>query len=165
MTASCASEISIRVQSESQCRSAMCNSLRPRWLYRPGNSLGQNAGMGSLSLQGIFPPQGLNSGLPHCRQILYCLSHQQSPRILERVAYPFSRGSSQPRNRTGDSCIVSGFFTNELPSTCQIKYQLWGQGIWDPGQRHSICLQCSSSEVVKRIYPLPEYFQQGTWQF
>ena len=35
-----------------------------------------------------------NPGLPHCRRILYCLSHQGSPRILEWVAYPFSRGSS-----------------------------------------------------------------------
>ena len=30
-------------------------------------------------LQGIFPTQGLNPGLPHCRQTLYCLSHQGSP--------------------------------------------------------------------------------------
>ena len=37
-------------------------------LYSPWNSPGQNTGMGSLSfLQGIFPTQGLNSGLPHCR--------------------------------------------------------------------------------------------------
>ena len=48
------------------------------------------------SSQGSFPTQGLNLGLPHCRQILYRLSHQGSPRILEWVAYPFSRGSSQP---------------------------------------------------------------------
>ena len=34
----------------------------------------------------------------HFRQIRYCLSHQGSPRILEWVAYPFSRGTSQPRN-------------------------------------------------------------------
>ena len=47
---------------------------------------------------GIFPTQGSNPGLPHCRQILYHLSHQGSPRILGWVAYPFSRGSSQPRN-------------------------------------------------------------------
>ena len=45
-------------------------------------------------LQGIFPTQGSNLGLPHCRQILYQLSHQGSPRILEWAAYPFSRGSS-----------------------------------------------------------------------
>ena len=30
-------------------------------------------------LQGIFPTQGSNSGHPHCRQIFYCLSHQESP--------------------------------------------------------------------------------------
>ena len=30
-------------------------------------------------LQGIFPTQGLNPGLPHCRQILYRLSYQGSP--------------------------------------------------------------------------------------
>jgi len=38
--------------------------------------------------------QGLNPGLPHFRQILYQLNHKGSPRILEWVAYPFSRGSS-----------------------------------------------------------------------
>ena len=42
--------------------------------------------------------------------ILYCLSHQGSPRILEWVAYSFSRGSSHPRNQTGVSCITGGFF-------------------------------------------------------
>ena len=40
--------------------------------YSPWNSPGQNTGVGSLSLlQGIFPTQGLNRGLLHCRQILY----------------------------------------------------------------------------------------------
>ena len=59
---------------------------------------------GSLFLlQGIFPTQGLNPGLQRCRQILYQLSHKRSPRILESVAYPFSSGSSWPRNRTGVS--------------------------------------------------------------
>ena len=43
-------------------------------------SPGQNTGVGSLSLlQGIFPTQGSNPGLPHCRRILYQLSHQGSP--------------------------------------------------------------------------------------
>ena len=45
-------------------------------------------------ISGIFPTQGLNPGLPHCRQILYQLSHKGSPRILEWVAYPFSSRSS-----------------------------------------------------------------------
>ena len=77
-----------RISSES-C-SVVSNSLRPHRLYSPWNSPGQNTGVGSLSLlQGIFPTQGLNPGLQHCRQILYQLSHQGSPRILEWVAYPF----------------------------------------------------------------------------
>ena len=85
----------------------------PPGLYSPWNSPGQNAGVGSLSLlQGIFPTQGSNPGLPHCRQILYQLSHQGSPRILEWVAYPFSSRSSRCRNQTGVSCIAGGFFTN-----------------------------------------------------
>ena len=91
----------------------MCNSLWPHGLHSPWNSPGQNTGMGSLSLlQGIFPTQGLNPGLLHCRWILYQLSHKGSPRILEWVAYPFSRESSQPRNQTGVSCIAGRFFTN-----------------------------------------------------
>ena len=48
-------------------------------------------------LQGIFPTQGLNQCLLHCRWILYQLSHQGSPIILEWVAYLFSSKSSRPR--------------------------------------------------------------------
>ena len=62
-------------------------------------------------LQGIFPTQGLNPGLLHCRQILYHLSCQGSLRILDWVAYPFSRGSSKTRDWTGVSCTAGGFFT------------------------------------------------------
>ena len=79
----------------------------------PWNSPGQNTRVGSLSLlQRIFPTQGSNPGHLHCRQVLYQLSHKGSPRTLEWVAYPFSRGSSQPRNRTRVICIAGGFFTN-----------------------------------------------------
>ena len=43
----------------------------------PWNSPGKSAGVSCHSLlQGIFPTQRLNPGLPHCRQILYQLSHQ-----------------------------------------------------------------------------------------
>ena len=77
----------------------------------PWNSPGQNTGVGNLSLQ-IFPFQGSNPGLPHCRQILYQLSHQGSPRILEWIPYSFFNGSSQPMNWTGVSCIAGRFFTN-----------------------------------------------------
>ena len=42
----------------------------------PGNSTGVDC---HFLLQGIFETQGSNPGLPHCRQTLYCLSHQGSP--------------------------------------------------------------------------------------
>ena len=64
----------------------MSDSLRPHELYNPWDSPGQNAGLGSLSLlQGIFPTQGSNPGLWHCRQILYQLSHKGSPML--RIFY------------------------------------------------------------------------------
>ena len=57
----------------------------------------QTTEIGSCSLlQGIFPTQGSNPGLPHCRRILYQLRHKGSPRILEWVAYLFSSGFSWP---------------------------------------------------------------------
>ena len=93
---------------ESESCSVVSDSWRPHGLYSPWNSLGQNTGVSSCSLlQGMFLIQGLNPGLLHCRCILYQLSRKGSPRILEWVAYPFSSRSSQPRNRTGVSCIVS----------------------------------------------------------
>ena len=98
---------------ESESCSVMSYSLRPHGLYSPWNSPGQNTGVGSLSLlQQIFPTQGSNPGLPHCRQILYQLSQKGSPRILQWVAYPFSSESSRPMNWTKVSCTAGGFFTN-----------------------------------------------------
>ena len=104
--------------------------------------------MGShFLLQGTFLTQGSKPGLLHCRQTLYPLSHQESPkfvlwwqwsrsvvsnscnhidcnrphssvhgafqaRILEWVAIFFSKGSSQPRDRTHFSYIAGRFFTD-----------------------------------------------------
>ena len=87
--------------------------LWPHGLYSPWNSPGQNTGVGGHSLlQGIFPTQGSNPGLLLCRWIPYQLSHKGSPRILQWVAYPVSRGPSRPRNRTRVSCIAGEFFIN-----------------------------------------------------
>ena len=63
-------------------------------------------------LPGDLPNPGVEPkvGIPHCWQILCCLSHQRSPRILGCVAYLFSRGSSQPMNWTHVSCIAGKFF-------------------------------------------------------
>ena len=79
------------------------------------NSPGQNTRVGSRSLlQGIFPTQGLNPGLPDCRQILYQLCYQGSPRIPEWVAYPLSSRSSQPRSRTGSPALQEDSLPTEL---------------------------------------------------
>ena len=50
--------------------------------------------------------QGSNPSLPHCRLILYQLSHKGSLRILEWVSVSFSRGPSQPRDQTQVSRIA-----------------------------------------------------------
>ena len=93
--------------------SQLCPTLLDSIDYSPWNSLGQNTGVGSLSLlHRIFPTQGSNPGLPHRGQILYQLSYQGSLGTLAWVAYPFSNGSSRPKNQTGISCIAGRFFTN-----------------------------------------------------
>ena len=79
------------------------------------NSPGQNTGMGSLSLlQGIFPTQGSNTGLPHCGWILYQPSHKGSPRILEWVAYPFSRDLPDAGIELGSPALQVGSLPAEL---------------------------------------------------
>ena len=103
----------VDLSSESASGSVMSDSLQPHGLYSPWNSPGLNTGECSLPLlHGIFPTQGSNPGVPHCSQILYQLSHKGSSKILEWVAYPFSRGSSWTRSWTGVSCTAGGFFTN-----------------------------------------------------
>ena len=94
-------------------------SLSPVWLFATSwtiqsmrNSPGQNTGVGVRSLLHDLPNPGIELRSLHCRQILYQLSHKGIPKILEWVAYPFSSGSSQPKNRAGVSCIADGFFTN-----------------------------------------------------
>ena len=75
----------------SESHSTVSDSLQPHGLYSLWNSLGQNTGVHSLSLlQGIFPTQGSNPGLPHCRQILYQLSHQGSPGQVRWSGIPIS---------------------------------------------------------------------------
>ena len=74
--------------------------LQPVRLHRPWNSPGKNTGGGChFLLQGIFPTQGLNLGLLHYRQILYCLSHQGSQVVLEgtnKILHsPRCRGNKQ----------------------------------------------------------------------
>ena len=71
------------LESESESSSVVSDSLRPRGLNCLWNSPGQNTGVNKKTIR------------------------------RERVAFPFSKGSSQPRNRTGVSCIAGGLF--DLP--------------------------------------------------
>ena len=108
-----------------------------------GDSTGKNIGVGSHALlQGIFPTQGSNL---HCRWILYHLSHQGSPRILEWVAYPFSRGV---------------FLTQEsyqgLPHCRQILYRLSYQG---SSQKNIHPGKCPESRYVFIIIISPTMFE------
>ena len=103
----------------------MSDSLRPHGLYSPWNSPGQNTGVGSCSLlQGVFPMQGSNPGLLHCRWILYQLSHQGSPRIV-RICL---------------QCRTPGFnpWVGTIP---------WGRKrlptpVFCPGEFHGLYLRC-----------------------
>ena len=111
-------------------------SLSSLWLFATPWTIqfiefpGRNSGVGNHSLlQGIFPNQESNPGLLNCRQE----SHQGSPRILERAAYPFSSRSSRPRNQTRVFCIAGRFFTD---------YSIFGLGR-PPGDGNGNPLQYS----------------------
>ena len=78
-----------------------------------GDSPGKNTGVGCHALlQGIFPTQGSNEGLPHCRQILYHLSHQGSPRIQEWVTHPSPENRPDPGIKPRSSALQG----NSLPT-------------------------------------------------
>ena len=104
-------------ESESEFCSVVSYSLRPHGLYSSWTSLGQNTGVGILSLlQGIFPTQGSNPGLLHCRRILYQLCHKGSPLSVapqQYSCYSFGFGwavqhlSSPTRDLTHALCIGS----------------------------------------------------------
>ena len=81
-------------------------------------------------LQGIFPTHGSNPGLLHCRHIFYLLSQQGSPRILEWVAYHFSRGSSWPRNQTRIFFIAGTFFTSWGTREARMQSMSWEMPVW-----------------------------------
>ena len=97
----------------SESCSVLSDSLPDHGLYRPVKFSRPEYWSGwPFPSPGNPPNPGIEPGSPDCRQILYHLSQQGSPRVLEWVAYPFSSRSSQPRNRTGVSCITGGFFTS-----------------------------------------------------
>ena len=94
---------------------------RPHGLYNPWNSPGQNTGVGSLSLlQGVFPTQGSNQGLLHCRQILYQLSHKGSPRTMELVPIPSPEDLPNPGIEQGSPSLQVDSLLTELSKKCTL---------------------------------------------
>ena len=117
-----------------------------------GDSPGKNTGVGChFLLQGIFPTQESNPGLPHCRQILYSVSHQGIPRTLEWVAYPFSRGSSHPRDQTQVSHIAGRFFTVWATEESQEHWSGWL--IPSPGDLPNTGIQLGSPALQVDFWP------------
>ena len=100
------------------CGSVMSNSLWPYGLYSLWNSLGHNTGVGSRSLlQGIFPTQGLNPGLP----------------TLQVDSLPFEPQGKPKNTGVGSPFLLQGIFpTQELSQGLlhfgRILYQLSYQG-------------------------------------
>ena len=128
------------VESESERHSVESDSLWPHGLYSPWNSPRILEWVAFPSSRGIFSTQGSNPGLPHCRWILYQLSHKGSPRILEWIAYPFSSRSSQPRNQTRIFCIVGGLIYLAIIN--------WGLKVG------RICSECWADLEMNLAYPL-----------
>ena len=152
---------------KSESRSVMSDSSRPHGLYSPWNSPGQNTGVCSLSLhQGIFPTQGSNSGLLHCKQIRYQLSHVGSrgeaanlmggvelrwagaPRSSLPLTGCVSLGKSLPQPEPLLRCEMRtrGLVHWVVPSWCEITCVLL-----DPKREPSECLPLSQGLLTIRI--------------
>ena len=147
-----------RMEESESHYSVVSNSLQPHGLCGPRNSLGQNTGVDSLSLlQGIFPTQGLNPGLPHCGRILYQLSHGEAQEYwsgwvawspLPRIEpeYPALQVDSSPteliQNGLQQNHTLSYFFfisSGEkeglyLKVTAENLYGFWNKKIWAIGK-------------------------------
>ena len=106
----------------------------------------------------------------HCRQILYQLSHQGSPRMLEWVVYPFSSRSSGTRNQTRDYCIAGGLFTSWATREAFSASSLIGLGLQ---QSPSVSVRCpnsdsSASNITYRTILIPDsaassYSKKRVW--
>ena len=98
--------------------SVVSDSLQPHGLYParllcPWNFSGKNTEVGSLSLlQGIFPTQDGTQVSWITGGFFTIWAPREVQEYWSGLAYPFSRGSSQPRNRTRISYIAGGFFTS-----------------------------------------------------
>ena len=111
--------------------SVVSDSLQPHGLQTtrllcPCNSLGKNTRVGCHALlQGIFPIQGSNPSLLHCRQILYHLSHQGSKHhLISRKYELFTRFCSVLLITKYNPC-TNYFLHQIIPSEIFLSCMLW----------------------------------------
>ena len=104
----------------------------------PGSSVQGVLQARVLACWQLFPSPGdlpnlvSNPGLPHCRQILYHLSHQGSPKILEWAAYPFSRGIFSIQESSWDLLHCRRFLY-------ELRYE--GSAYYNITVNNSVCVQ------------------------
>ena len=95
-----------------------------------------------------------------CDPMDYTVQGILQARILEWVAYPFSSGSSWPRNQTEVSCITGGFFTNgAILNTCRKSFWENSSSVYDKNspesgskgevtQHWAVCLVTKSCPIL-----------------
>ena len=116
----------LKVKSESESCSVVSNSLWLQGLYSPWNSPGQATGVSGLSLlQGIFPTQGLNPSLPHCRLILYQLSHKGSPQLVGGVCSSLGSVSPQQKFEVMDGPVLQLSFIWQAKENASWRHEGW----------------------------------------
>ena len=121
-----------------------------------GDSPGKNTGVGCHAL---FPAQGSNPGLPHCGWILYHLKHQGSPRILEWVVHPFSRGIF-PIQELNQCLLHSRWILYQLSyqgSSCESLYNLDLMWKWTQQGTSYVGSYCFLAMFL--FHPSPSPFQ------
>ena len=153
-----------------------------------GDSPGKNTGVGChIPLQGIFSTQGSNPGLPHCRRILYWLSHQGSPYL---DLSPPRRGPTpdtfDPANfwqaiswhlaalkNWAIFClfpIFSGLFTLKIKTPFLNECDHWGKklALFFPDQQskwelnYHVWIECDSEYTSMKIWPWASQ-SRGFW--
>ena len=133
------------------CHPIDCNLLGISVL---GDSPGKNTGVCCHALlQGIFPNQGLNPGLPHCRWILYHLSHQGSPMSIYRgnlIKLTGGRGNWSERQERLDY----------LPTV-----QLWWNHVMSLGTRPFNCKDEGGCEMTSKALSISKIadYKSGSW--
>ena len=122
-------------------------------LLHPLDFLGKSTGVGChFLLQGIFPTQGSNPGLQHCRQTLYCLSHQGKSKAEEpEIKLPTSVGSLR-KQKSSRKTSTSALLTTPKPLTvwvttnCRKYLKTWEYQITWPAS-WEICMQVRKKQL------------------